>query len=105
MSGDCATGRGQTAIPPAGGPTIESTEAKIGRSMKNFENMRGGTFVGSVGVASRRVSQVVSVGVGRPVAPAVTVTVAVCVGVSVRVGRGREAAGGGCRGGGRAPEG
>src|SRR5689334_17808684 len=39
MSGYCATGSVQTAIPPAIVMTIESTEAKIGRSMKNLENI------------------------------------------------------------------
>src|SRR5690348_4074406 len=38
ISGYCVTGSAQTAMPPARVMTIDSTEAKIGRSMKNFEN-------------------------------------------------------------------
>ena len=38
ICGYCATGSVQTAIPPASVITIDSTAAKIGRSMKNREN-------------------------------------------------------------------
>ena len=37
--GYCASGRLNTASPPASVMTIDSTVAKIGRSMKNRENM------------------------------------------------------------------
>src|SRR5437763_917249 len=39
ISGYCATGNVQTATPPASVMTMDSTEAKIGRSMKKRENM------------------------------------------------------------------
>src|SRR5262245_24187369 len=39
MSGYCAIGKVQTAIPPARVMMIDRTDAKIGRSMKNFENI------------------------------------------------------------------
>ena len=38
-SGYCATGSVNTATPPASMKTIDSTEAKIGRSMKKWEIM------------------------------------------------------------------
>ena len=38
-SGYCATGSVNTATPPASTKTIDSTEAKIGRSMKKWEIM------------------------------------------------------------------
>src|SRR5438128_9842386 len=38
ISGYCAIGRLKTEIPPARVMMIDSTEAKIGRSMKNREN-------------------------------------------------------------------
>ncbi len=40
ISGYWATGRNQTAMPPASVITIDSTEAKIGRKMKKRENTR-----------------------------------------------------------------
>src|SRR3954464_14727039 len=39
ISGYCAIGSVQTAMPPAKVITIESTEAKIGRSIKKRENI------------------------------------------------------------------
>ena len=41
IEGNCASGRLKTAIPPASVIKIDSTEAKIGRSMKNRENTAG----------------------------------------------------------------
>ena len=38
ISGYCASGKLKTATAPARVMTIDSTEAKIGRSMKNFES-------------------------------------------------------------------
>src|ERR1700719_3871511 len=39
ISGYCVTGSVNSAIPPASVITMESTEAKIGRSIKKRENM------------------------------------------------------------------
>src|SRR6516225_8896052 len=38
ISGYCATGRVSMAMPPPSTTTMDSTEAKIGRLMKNAEN-------------------------------------------------------------------
>ena len=43
MRGYCAIGRYNSAIPPISVITIDSTDAKIGRSMKKREIMAGGT--------------------------------------------------------------
>src|SRR5262245_61319217 len=40
ISGYCAIGSRKSAIPPASVTTMDSTEAKIGRSMKKRVNMR-----------------------------------------------------------------
>ena len=44
MGGYCATGKENTATPPASVMTIDSTAAKIGRSMKKWEIMVGPPF-------------------------------------------------------------
>src|SRR4051794_24099278 len=54
ICGYMASGRVKSAIPPASVMTIESTEAKIGRSMKNFENTgRVSGSGGRLGAAGR----------------------------------------------------
>src|SRR5437764_13522729 len=51
MSGYCAMGKVQPAMLPASTVTIDSTEAKIGRLMKNWENTRRSLqWFGSVSV-------------------------------------------------------
>ena len=44
ISGYCVTGSVNSAIPPASVITMESTEAKIGRSIKKRENMEFETY-------------------------------------------------------------
>src|SRR5690349_9090662 len=46
MCGNCAKGRLSRATPPARMMRIDSTEAKIGRSMKKRENTRRGSVGG-----------------------------------------------------------
>src|SRR5947209_12858225 len=43
MSGYWATGKPRSAMPPARTTTIDRTEAKIGRLMKNLENIEIGS--------------------------------------------------------------
>ena len=45
ISGYCAIGSVNSATPPASVTMIDSTEAKIGRSMKNLENKASPYFV------------------------------------------------------------
>src|SRR5262245_28441688 len=52
MSGYCATGSVQTAMPPARTMRIDRTEAKMGRSMKKRENMRLASSLLTGGLAS-----------------------------------------------------
>jgi hypothetical protein len=55
ISGYCAIGRVNSAMPPARVMMIDNTEAKIGRLMKKFENTPGiySCKTGSRGAAGR----------------------------------------------------
>src|SRR6185312_12056786 len=66
--GYCCTGRNSTASPPASMKMIATTAAKIGRSMKKRENMRGAAaYFGAARLRSRRrdVRRRVDLGAGR----------------------------------------
>src|SRR5947199_6618136 len=57
ICGYCATGRVQTAMPPARVMTIDSTAAKIGRSMKKRENTWGAPSIRDASQKRQRLSR------------------------------------------------
>src|SRR5262249_18426521 len=62
ISGYCATGSVKRATPPASTTRIDSTDAKIGRSMKNLENTAHPPLRPAVGADCRFVTQRVHIG-------------------------------------------
>src|SRR4051794_35324754 len=95
MSGYCATGRLTMAMPPPSTMTMDSTEAKIGRLMKNAGNTGAASLpLAALGRAAGRpfAARGAAPSVGRAVSVAVAVGRPRPVGAgghAVAVGRGR----------------